>query len=100
MTRRQRKELIKGYLFISPWLVGFLVFTVIPVFLSFHYSLTDYALMRKGPSLFVGTENYRRLLGDEIFWKTLRNTAYYASVALPGGMIIALGLALLLNMRV
>jgi multiple sugar transport system permease protein len=95
MTRPQRRELAKGLAFLSPWIVGFLCFMLLPIALSFYYSLCDYSLLQ--PPLYVGAENYRELLGDAVFWKSLGNTAYYASMALPAGLLVSLGLALLLN---
>ncbi len=94
----ERRTLIKGLAFISPWLVGFLAFTLIPAGLSFYYSLCDYSLLQ--PPAFVGLDNYRQLWNDPIFWLSLRKTGYYASVALPVGLLIALSGALLLNSNV
>jgi multiple sugar transport system permease protein len=97
-SRHQARTNLKGYAFVSPWLLGFLVFTLTPVVLSLYYSFCDYTLLQ--PALFRGTENYRTLWNDPIFWKTLRNTGYYAIMALPTGMLISLGLALMLNARI
>jgi multiple sugar transport system permease protein len=95
MSAVERRNLVKGLLFLSPWLVGLLAFTLLPVALSFYYSLTDFGLPQK--PLWVGLENYSELARDPIFWQSLRNTAYYAAIALPLGLVLALGLALLLN---
>ncbi len=95
MNRRDRTQLFKGLGFLSPWLVGFSVFTLVPVVLSLYYSLCDYSLLQ--PPLYVGLNNYRDLMADPIFWKALVNTFYYALMALPAGMLVSLGLALLLN---
>ncbi len=95
----------KGLAFISPWLIGFAIFTALPIGMSAYYSLCDYSLL-KSPT-FVGLQNYRMLLwepdpagggrGDPIFWKALWNTGRYAMMALPAGMFVSLGLALMLN---
>jgi multiple sugar transport system permease protein len=98
MTRGELRNLAKGLAFISPWLIGFSVFLAVPIGLSFYYSLCDYPLAR--PPMFIGGQNYHWLLHDPLFWRTLRNTAYYAAMALPGGMLVSLGLALLLNLKV
>jgi multiple sugar transport system permease protein len=95
MRPREWQSLGKGLGFLSPWLFGFLVFTILPVGLSFYYSLCDYSLLQ--PPLFVGLANYRDLMQDPIFWKALGNTFKYALMALPAGMFVSLGLALLLN---
>lgn len=89
------REAVKGYAFISPWIVGFLAFTLIPIGLSFYYSLCDYSLLQ--PPVFKGAGNYTTLLHDKIFWLALKNTLVYAAMALPLGLICALATALLLN---
>jgi multiple sugar transport system permease protein len=68
------------------------------VALSLYYSFTDYTLLQ--PPIFTGTENYHTLATDPIFWKVLRNTFVYGAVALPLGMMAALGVAMLLNNKV
>lgn len=95
MNRKDWAQLGKGLGFLSPWLIGFFVFTLIPVGLSFYYSLCEYSLLQK--PLYIGLDNYRQLWADPIFWKALTNTFYYALMALPSGMMVSLGLALLLN---
>jgi multiple sugar transport system permease protein len=101
MTRERRRNLFKGLAFISPWIVGFLVFTAIPIGLSFYYSFCDYALTRpsRGP-LWIGLDNYNQMIHDTVFWKSLGNTMYYAVMALPAGMLVSLGLALMLNTNI
>ena len=69
--------------------------TLVPIGLSFYYSLCDYSLLQ--PPVFRGLENYRTLLGDAVFWKGVRNTFAYAALALPLGLIMALAAAMLLN---
>jgi multiple sugar transport system permease protein len=98
MTRTDLRNLAKGLAFISPWLIGFSIFLAMPIGLSFYYSLCDYPLAR--PPMYIGAQNYRWLLRDPLFWHSMRNTAYYAAMALPAGMLVSLGLALLLNAKV
>lgn len=93
-----RRNLLKGLLFVSPWLVGFLALTLIPLSLAVYYSLTDFGLPQQ--PLWIGLGNYQELWSDAKFWQALRNTALYALVALPLGLIIALGLAVLLNVEI
>ena len=85
----------KGLAFLSPWLIGFFVFTLVPVLLSLYYSLCDYTLLQK--PVFIGATNYQTLYNDPVFWKALGNTFKYALLALPAAMVVSLGLALLLN---
>jgi multiple sugar transport system permease protein len=101
MTRERRRNLFKGLAFVSPWMVGFVVFTAIPIGLSFYYSFCDYSLTRpsRGP-LWIGLDNYNQMIHDTVFWKSLGNTLYYASMALPAGLLVSLGLALMLNTNI
>ena len=95
-----RRETILGYLYISPWLVGLLVFTVGPIVASAYLSLTDYRIL--APPVFVGLENYRRALSgdDEIFWKAVYNTTYFALLFVPLSIAGSLAAALLLNVGI
>src|SRR5579864_9114622 len=93
-----RKHLT-GYAFISPWLIGFLVFTAYPFLASIYFSFTRYNVI--SPPVWVGTANYRMLLRDDpLFWKSLGVTFRYASLAVPLGIVAGVGLALLLNLDV
>jgi len=98
ISRLERNNLLKGLAFISPWIVGFCVFTLLPISLSLYYSFCNFTLLQ-GP-LYRGTENYQTINADPVFWKSLRVTAYFAIVALPMGMIIALSVAMLLNVKI
>jgi multiple sugar transport system permease protein len=101
VTSDERRNLRNGLAFVSPWLVGFTLFTLVPVALSFYYSFCDYALTAPDrPALWVGLANYRELIGDSVFWTSLRNTFYYASMALPAALLLSLGLALMLNANI
>jgi multiple sugar transport system permease protein len=92
------KHLI-GYAFISPWLIGFLVFVAGPFVVSIYLSFTRYEVVTAPQWL--GLTNYRNLLGDDpLFWKALWITIKYALVAVPVGIVAGVGLALLLNLRV
>jgi multiple sugar transport system permease protein len=93
--RRGRRETRAALLFISPWIVGFLVFTAWPVLNSAYLSLTDYDVIND-PS-FVGLDNYRRLFEDEKIALALGNTFFYAAIQVPLYIVVSLGLAMLLN---
>lgn len=87
-----------GYLFISPWLVGFVCFTAFPFVASILLSFCRYDVV--SPPLWVGLANYEVLLGeDPRFWHALGNTLFYAAVAVPLGLAAALALALLLSLE-
>jgi multiple sugar transport system permease protein len=93
------RDTINGLLFIAPWLVGLLIFTLYPILASFYYSFTEYDIV-SAPK-FVGLANYQALLTtDPLFYKGVRNTLFYAAVAIPLNIMVAIGVALLLNMRV
>lgn len=103
VTSRHRKRLTDqpgfwGFLFITPWLLGFLIFTAGPMLTSLYLSMTKYDLAKEE---WVGLENYRRLIfKDELFAKALVNTLTYAVVTVPLGIAGSLAIAILLNQRV
>lgn len=95
---QRRNETIAGYLFLLPNLIGFLVFSALPIVAAFSLSFTTWDLA--AAPRFVGLENYRSLLDDDLAWKTLFNTFYYSFVAVPTGVFLAFCLAFLLNRRI
>jgi len=98
MTRLERYNLRNGLIFVSPWIIGFLIFILYPIIASFYYSLTDYNILQ--PPRWVGLGNYRRLLEDRLFWVSLENTLFMILFGLPMSIIGSLGVALLLNSKV
>jgi multiple sugar transport system permease protein len=98
VTRTEKQQLGKGLAFLSPWLFGFCAFTLVPVVLSFYYSFCDYSLLQS--PTYIGSANYHELFADPIFIQSLRNTLIYAAMALPAGLLVSLGLALLLNQKI
>ncbi|HUJ42518.1 MAG TPA: sugar ABC transporter permease [Opitutaceae bacterium] len=98
MTSRERKGILAGLGFTSLWIVGLVVFTGYPVVASLYFSFCDYSIL-KAP-VWCGLENYRHLVHDELFWKSLRNTLFYAGLAVPLGTVVSLALAVLLNQDV
>ncbi len=98
-TRRRTRQTIEGYLFIAPWIIGFIVFTAGPVVASFGLSFFKWSLIR--PPRFVGIENYVTMFtNDPLFWQSLQVTLIYVAVAVPLQIAFALFLAILLNQRV
>ncbi|MFG0259495.1 MAG: carbohydrate ABC transporter permease [Phycisphaerales bacterium JB041] len=93
--RPERNEWRAGLLFISPWMVGFVVFLLLPAAMTLFYSLTEYSVLE--PPIFAGLENYAGLLRDPVFWKVLRNTLVYTAIAVPVSTVVAIGIACLLN---
>jgi multiple sugar transport system permease protein len=95
LTRSQRRNLVVGLLFVSPWIFGFLVFLIYPILYTLRISFTDYTGF--GEPIWIGLDNYRNLLDDELFWTSLYNTLYYTALAVPIGVVVAMGLALAMN---
>lgn len=91
----QRRETLAALAFISPWFIGFLVFTAGPMIASLGLSLTDYDILH--PPNFIGFANYEQLLNDPRLGLSLGNTVYYALLHVPLSIMIALALAMLLN---
>lgn len=94
--RINRREAVAGYLFISPWIVGFLVFTLGAMLYSLVISFTHYNLAT-GLARPAGMENYADLLNDPNVALSLGNTLFYAVLAVPLEIVFALMLAMLLN---
>ena len=100
-ARRQslaHQEEVAFYLFISPWLVGFIILVLGPIIGSFVLSLSEWNMAQ--PPVFVGINNYVALIGaDELFGKSLRVTAVWVFAGVPLQLIVAYLLALLLNQQ-
>lgn len=95
MTRGERRNLLTGLAFISPWILGFVALCLYPLASTIYFSLCDYSVL--SPAVFVGAENYRDLFNDEVFWKSLTNTLYFAGFSIPLSLVTSLFLAILLN---
>ena len=87
---------VKGLLFISPWLIGFLMFTIYPILASLYYSFTRYDVIRDPK--WIGAKNYVKLFtNDALFKQVVGNTLYFVIIGVPLGVIAAFLLATLLN---
>ena len=96
-SRTDRRNLLLGLAFISPWLIGFFALTLYPALASLYYSFTDFKIL-KAPN-WVGFANYTHLLSDPLFWKSLWNTVYLTAIGVPLTVVVALGVAILLNTK-
>jgi oligogalacturonide transport system permease protein len=96
-TKQLGKKYI-GLLYISPWLLGFLIFQLYPFIASFFYSFTSYNLMKSAS--FVGLSNYAKIFSDPMFIQSLKVTFAYVFMVVPGKLIFALLIALILNMKI
>jgi multiple sugar transport system permease protein len=96
-SRLRRREGLFGYLFISPWIIGFLIFTAGPMVASLLLSFTNWSIL--GGGNWVGTYNYRTLVNDPLFWTAIRVTFTFGAISVPLDVLASLLLALLLNQR-
>ncbi|WP_283138899.1 carbohydrate ABC transporter permease [Rhizohabitans arisaemae] len=99
MTLMARREARHGYLFILPWIIGFLAFTAIPMAATFVFTFLNISLNQQEPIAFVGLDNYRRLLGDEQAWSSLGVTFRFALLWLPVVIVVPFLLALAVNSK-
>jgi multiple sugar transport system permease protein len=97
LTRGETRNLWLGLAFISPWLIGFLGLTLYPALASLYYSFTDFKILQ--PPHWIWFDNYIALFADPLFWKSLTNTLYIIVVGVPLSVVVALGIALLLNTK-
>jgi multiple sugar transport system permease protein len=96
----ERREARIGFAFISPWIIGFLAFTLIPMIASLYFTTLDFQLATPEDARFVGLENWKRMLFDDpIIWESLAVTFKYALIALPVGLVLPIMLAILLNSK-
>lgn len=94
-----RRDLINGLLFISPWLIGLLVFTLYPLLASLYYSFTDYNVLQ--PANVVGLRNFQEMFfEDHLFWTSVKNTLTFALLSIPFNIVVSINIALLLNLNV
>mgnify|MGYP005853721501 CR=1 FL=1 len=99
MSRMARREAIEGYVFLLPWIAGFLIFTAGPIVASFVLSLTEWDILT--PPQWNGLGNYAAMLfEDRLFWQSLKVTVVYAASFIPIGLVLSLLVALLMNQKV
>jgi multiple sugar transport system permease protein len=99
LTSSERRDLLVGLLFASPWIIGFLGFTLFPIASSFYYSFTRYDLLR--PPVFLGLENYTNLFTSDRDFRTVAyNTIWWVIFSTPLGVLSAFLMALLLNTNI
>lgn len=98
-NKRKRKEAMWGLFFVSPFVIGFVIFLLGPMLFSLYGSFTNYNLTSRMD--FIGLANFRRMFTrDELFWTSLYNTAYYVAFNVPLTTIGSVLLAILLNRRI
>ena len=95
LTAEDWRNLRTALPFIAPWIIGFLAFTLYPIFYSLYLSFTRYSGF--GDATPAGLENYQHMVTDSLFWQSLGNTLYYTALAVPIGVVVAIALALMMN---
>ena len=98
-SSRATREALIGFAFISPWILGFLLFTLGPMLASLYLSFTRYNIVQA--PRWVGLENFETALtgADRLFYGSIGRTAYFAALVVPLGLLASLGLAVMLNRR-
>jgi multiple sugar transport system permease protein len=98
MTQREKTNLRNGLLFIAPWIVGVLAFVGYPIVYSLGISFTQYSGLQQPK--WIGLSNYVRMFVDPLAWTSAGNTLFFAGLAVPIGLVVALLLALAMNRNV
>jgi multiple sugar transport system permease protein len=93
----QRQQQIWGWIFLSPWIIGFTVFWAFPIVISLIFTFTNFNLTRPDEIQFIGLANWRKMFTDPVAIKSLEVTFRFALWAVPLAIAIPLGLATLLN---
>lgn len=97
LTMRKREALM-GYVFLSPWILGFLIFLAGPMLASIYLSLTNYKMIQ--PPQWIGLANYERMFTDTFVATSLRVTTIFTAISVPLSIILALAVAVLLNQKI
>ncbi|MEV6285608.1 sugar ABC transporter permease [Kribbella sp. NPDC051770] len=92
---QRRRDAVTGYLFLTPWLIGLVAITLGPILASLYLAFTDYSLLK--PPEWVGLANFQEMLSDRRLHKSLLVTFQYVFVSVPLQLLMALGLAIVLN---
>lgn len=96
MSRRREARLF--YLFIAPWIIGFLLFTGYPIVMSLYLSFTQYDIVHE--PVWVGLKNFADAFADKFFFRSVEATAKYTVLSVPMNLTLAMLLALLLNAKI
>jgi multiple sugar transport system permease protein len=98
MKKKKQKYNYSAFLFIAPMLSGIAVFYLYAFFQNIWLSFNEVGTF--GSPTFVGLGNYRALAEDEVFWRSLQNTAFYAFLGVPSIVVLSIGLAWMLNQKI
>ncbi|HEY0734019.1 MAG TPA: sugar ABC transporter permease [Herpetosiphonaceae bacterium] len=92
---RRRYNNMMGYVFISPWLIGFFIFTFLPIIVSFGLAFTSYDILSS--PRWIGLANFQQMWTDRRYWNAVRATFLYVFTSVPLRLIFALAVAMLMN---
>ena len=95
----ERSQKLWGLIFLSPWIIGFIIFTFVPMVTSLVLSFTDYDLLNPNEINFIGFSNYNRMFSDPQVGAASFSTLRFAALALPVGIILPLLMAALLTSK-
>ena len=98
LSRQEKRNLRNGLLFISPWLIGFLILQIYPIGYSFYLSLTEYSGF--GKATFIGIKNFISVFKDPLIITAVKNTLYYTLISVPIGIVVAIIIAICMNQKV
>jgi len=95
----QQQQRRWGWIFLSPWLIGFAVFTAVPIIVSFIFTFTEYTISEPDKIKFIGLANWQKLFNDPLALSALGVTIKFAVFAVPVGLAVPLAMAALLNSK-
>lgn len=98
LSKFEKREQRLFYIFIAPWIIGFIVFTLYPLLSSLYLSFTQYDIVN--PPKYIGLQNFIDMFHDELFYRSIKATLYYTLVSVPVGLILSICVALLVNQKV
>ena len=93
--KTRTRDTIAFFLFISPWLIGFVVFTIVPMLASLFISFTDWNILT--PPVWSGAKNFQTIFSDPLFYKSIQVTLTYTLFSVPLNIILSIFVAMLLN---
>lgn len=92
------RRTVTGYIFIAPFILGFLLWFLIPALASIWMTFQDWNMIK--PPEFVALDNFKKIASDKLFWQALKVTSVYTAISVPLSMVLAFLLALLMNSKV
>ncbi len=98
ISKRSKRNIRNGLLFVSPFLIGFACFVTYPIVASLYYSFCDFNIFQK--PTWIGIENYKNMVRDDLFVTSVYNTLYYTLLYIPFSLFFGIGMALLLNTKI